>query len=98
MKLFELFTEAELAAQIEAKMVRAVPHPSGWLTLYNYTKVAQFTPELWNHVTDKCRGLIVDNGRHPGGAAIREVLEPRRCAPSRNSHCQPAGHATGAHT
>jgi RNA ligase len=60
MNLFELFSEAELAAQIEARMVRAVPHPSGLLTLYNYTKVAQFTPELWNHVTDKCRGLIVD--------------------------------------
>jgi RNA ligase len=60
MKLFELFSEAELAAQIDAKMVRAVPHPSGLLTLYNYTKVAQYTPELWNHVTDKCRGLIVD--------------------------------------
>jgi len=60
MKLFELFSEADLAAQIEARMVRAVPHPGGRLTLYNYTKVAQFTPELWNHVTDKCRGLIVD--------------------------------------
>jgi len=61
MKLLELFSEAELAAQIEAKMVRAVPHPSGLLTLYSYTKVAQYTPELWNHVTDKCRGLIVAN-------------------------------------
>jgi RNA ligase len=60
MKLFELFSEEDLAAQMEARMVRAVPHPSGMLTLYNYTKVAQFTPELWNHVTDKCRGLIVD--------------------------------------
>ena len=36
MKLLELFSEAELAAQIEAKMVRAVPHPSGLLTLYSY--------------------------------------------------------------
>jgi RNA ligase len=60
MKLFDLISETALAAQIEAKMVRAVPHPGGRLTLYNYTKVAQYTPELWNHVTDKCRGLIVD--------------------------------------
>jgi RNA ligase len=60
MKLFDLFPEAELNAQLEAKMVRATPHPEAALTIYNYTKVAQFTPELWNHVTDLCRGLIVD--------------------------------------
>jgi RNA ligase len=60
MKLFDLFSEAELAAQMEARMVRALPHPSGLLTLFNYTKVAQYTPELWNRVTDRCRGLIVD--------------------------------------
>ena len=55
-----LFSEAELAAQVEALMVKATPHPSGRLTLYNYTKRAPYSPELWNHVTDKCRGLIVD--------------------------------------
>ena len=45
-------------------MVRATPHPGAALTIYNYTKVAQFTPELWNHVTDLCRGLIVDAERN----------------------------------
>lgn len=61
MKLFDLFSESDLAAQIEAKMVKATPHPYAGLTIYNYTQVAQFNPELWNHVTDKCRGLIVDS-------------------------------------
>jgi RNA ligase len=60
MHLTALFSEAELAAQVEALMVKATPHPSGRLTLYNYTKRAPYSPELWNHVTDKCRGLIVD--------------------------------------
>lgn len=60
MKLFDLFTPEELGAQIEAKMVKATPHSFADLTIYNYTQVAQFNPELWNHVTDKCRGLIVD--------------------------------------
>jgi RNA ligase len=58
--LTALFSEAELAAQIEALMVKATPDPSGRLTLYNYTKRAPYSPELWNHVTDKCRGLIVN--------------------------------------
>ncbi len=60
MHLTALFSEAELAAQVEALMVKATPDPSGRLTIYNYTKRAPYSPELWNHVTDKCRGLIVD--------------------------------------
>jgi len=60
MRLTEMFSEAELQAQMDAAMVKATPDPSGRLTILNYTKRAQFTPELWNHVTDKCRGLIVD--------------------------------------
>lgn len=60
MKLFDLFSPEELGAQLEAKMVKATPHPYADLKIYNYTQVAQFNPELWNHVTDKCRGLIVD--------------------------------------
>ena len=60
MHLYDLFSEAELSAQIESLMVKATPHPTGRLTIFNYTKRAQYTPELWNHVTDKCRGLIVD--------------------------------------
>ena len=60
MRMFDLFTESEFNAQIEAKMVKVTPHPSGRLFIANYTQVAQFTPELWNHVTDQCRGLIYD--------------------------------------
>jgi RNA ligase len=60
MHLTELFSQAELQAQIDAVMVKATPDPTGRLTILNYTKRAQYTPELWNRVTDKCRGLIVD--------------------------------------
>jgi RNA ligase len=58
--LTALFSEDELAAQIDALMVKATPDPTGRLTILNYTKRAPYSPELWNHVTDKCRGLIVD--------------------------------------
>jgi hypothetical protein len=61
MHMSAMFSEVELQAQIDALMVKATPDPSGRLTILNYTKRAQFTPELWNHVTDKCRGLIVDS-------------------------------------
>jgi len=61
MHLTDLFSQSDLQAQLDALMVKAMPHPSGRLTILNYTKRAQYTPELWNHVTDKCRGLIVDN-------------------------------------
>ena len=60
MHLTAMFSEAELQAQMDAGMMKATPHPDGGLTILNYTKRAQFTPELWNHVTDKCRGLIID--------------------------------------
>jgi RNA ligase len=61
MHLTDLFSAADLQAQISAGMVKATPDPSGRLTILNYTQRAQFTPELWNRVTDLCRGLIVDN-------------------------------------
>jgi RNA ligase len=64
MQLSELFSEAELQAQMDAVMVKATPHPSGTLTILSYTKRAQYTPELWNHVTDTCRGLIIDIDRN----------------------------------
>ena len=60
MRLTQLFSAADLQSQLEAGMVKATPHPSGRLTIFNYTQRAQYTPELWNHVTDLCRGLIVD--------------------------------------
>jgi RNA ligase len=60
MKLYELFTAEELQAQIDSAMVKRTPDPTGQLAILNYTKRAQYTPELWNRVTDQCRGLIVD--------------------------------------
>jgi hypothetical protein len=60
MKLFELFTADDLRAQIDAAMVKRTPDPTGRLFILNYTKRAQYTPELWSRVTDQCRGLIVD--------------------------------------
>jgi hypothetical protein len=44
MKLFDLFTEDEFKAQVEGKMVKVTPHPSGKLFIANYTQMAQFTP------------------------------------------------------
>ncbi len=61
MKLFDLFTEAELQGQIEKKMVKRQVHPIFPLAILNYTQVATFTPEHWNHVTNKCRGIIYDS-------------------------------------
>ena len=60
MHLTDLFSDADLQAQIAAGMVKPTAHPSGRLTILNYTQRAQFTPELWNHVTDLCRGIVVD--------------------------------------
>jgi RNA ligase len=60
MQLEYLFSAAELDAQVTEGMVKVSPHPGGTLRILNYTKRAQYTPELWNHVTDQCRGLIID--------------------------------------
>jgi RNA ligase len=59
-KLYDLFPQVDLQAQIDAKMVKATVHPNLPLAILNYTPMAQFTPELWNHVTDLCRGLVYD--------------------------------------
>jgi len=61
MHLTQLFSAEDLQSQLTAGMVKATPHPTGRLTIFNYTQRAQYTPELWNHVTDLCRGLIVDS-------------------------------------
>jgi len=71
MHITELFSAADLQAQLDALMVKATPHPSGKLIIYNYTQRAQFTPELWNRVTDLCRGLIVD----PTGNLVARAFE-----------------------
>lgn len=48
----------KLAVQIADGMVKEQTHPCLPLRILNYTQKAQFTPELWNDVTDKCRGVI----------------------------------------
>ena len=57
-KIFDLFSEADFQSQITEKMVKVQNHPSAPLAIANYTQVAQFNQENWNHVTDICRGLI----------------------------------------
>lgn len=62
MNLYDLFTEEELADQIAKKMVKRQFHPEAPLAILNYTQQAAYTPEHWNHVTDKCRGIIYHVG------------------------------------
>lgn len=61
MKLFDYVDAAKLSEQITQGMVKRNDHPDLPLCILNYTPKAQFTPELWNEVTDKCRGLIYDS-------------------------------------
>jgi RNA ligase len=58
MQLFDYVDRAALMEQIAAGMVKEQAHSSLPLRILNYTAKAQYTPELWNEVTDKCRGLI----------------------------------------
>ena len=61
MQLFDYVDREKLMQQIADGMVKEQVHPSLPLRILNYTAKAQFTPELWNEVTDKCRGLIVNS-------------------------------------
>ena len=58
MKIFEYVDHTELMKQIADGMVKETAHPNLPLRILNYTQKAQFTPESWNGITDKCRGLI----------------------------------------
>jgi RNA ligase len=60
MVLFDYVDRDKLAQQITDGMVKENAHSALPLRILNYTPKAQFTPELWNEVTDKCRGLIYD--------------------------------------
>lgn len=57
--LSHLFDTNELAELLEAGYVRKQVHPSGSLTILNYTEKAQYE-RVWNDVTRQCRGLIID--------------------------------------
>jgi RNA ligase len=61
MQLFDYVDREKLMQQIADGMVKEQVHPSLPLRILNYTQKAQFSPELWNEVTDKCRGLIFDS-------------------------------------
>ena len=61
MQLFDYIDRVKLMKQIADGMVKENAHPSLPLRILNYTPKAQFTPEQWNEVTDKCRGLIFDS-------------------------------------
>ena len=61
MQLFDYIDREKLMAQIADGMVKENKHPNLPLSILNYTAKAQFTPELWNEVTDKCRGLIFNS-------------------------------------
>jgi len=59
--IHDLFSDADFQIQRDLGMVKVTKHPMLPLFIYNYTQRAQFTPEHWNHVTDLCRGLVVDS-------------------------------------
>jgi RNA ligase len=58
MKLYDLFSQQDFEQQIADGMVKVTSHPTENLRIANYTQKAQFSPDLWNHVTDLCRGII----------------------------------------
>lgn len=61
MNLYDYVDREKLNQQIEDGMVKEQVHPFSPLHILNYTPKAQFTPESWNEVTDKCRGLIFNS-------------------------------------
>ena len=56
--MFDYVDREKLIQQIADGMVKEQIHPIYPLSILNYTQKAQYTPELWNEVTDKCRGLV----------------------------------------
>ena len=61
MKLFDYVDRDGLMRQIADGMVKEQTHPSLPLRILNYTQKAQYSPEMWNEITDKCRGLIFNS-------------------------------------
>lgn len=58
--LHELIPPDELAAAIEAGLVTRKPHPHLPLSIYTYTRTAQYS-RAWSAATIRCRGLIADD-------------------------------------
>ncbi|MET8752053.1 RNA ligase [Streptomyces sp. NPDC004667] len=58
--LHDLLPAQELAAAIDAGHVTRKPHPELPLSIYTYTRTAQYE-QIWNRVTTRCRGLVADD-------------------------------------
>ncbi|MER7463609.1 T4 RnlA family RNA ligase [Streptomyces sp. NPDC097981] len=58
--LHDLLPQQELAAAIDAGHVTRKSHPELPLSIYTYTRTAQYE-RVWNRVTMRCRGLVVDD-------------------------------------
>ncbi|MGW5850491.1 phosphatase domain-containing protein [Streptomyces sp. NPDC055254] len=58
--LHDLLPAQELADAIEAGHVSRKRHPDLPLSLYTYTRTAQYEG-VWNRVTTRCRGLVADD-------------------------------------
>jgi RNA ligase len=58
--LAQLIPPADLAAAIETGLVTRKPHPTLPLSIYTYTRTAQYS-RAWTTATIRCRGLIADD-------------------------------------
>ncbi|MGW0367153.1 RNA ligase [Streptomyces sp. NPDC002990] len=58
--LHDLMPAQQLADSIDAGYVTRKSHPELPLSLYTYTRTAQYE-QVWNQVTTRCRGLVADD-------------------------------------
>ncbi|MFD8988952.1 RNA ligase [Streptomyces goshikiensis] len=58
--LHDLLPPHDLAAAIDAGHVTRKAHPELPLSIYTYTRTAQYE-QVWNQVTTRCRGLVADD-------------------------------------
>ncbi|MBT2482646.1 T4 RnlA family RNA ligase [Streptomyces sp. ISL-94] len=58
--LHDLMPAQALADSIDAGYVTRKPHPQLPLSLYTYTRTAQYE-RVWDQVTTRCRGLVADD-------------------------------------
>lgn len=93
MHLSEYVDSERLANQIKNGMIKVPKHPSLPLEIYNYTQKAQYTPELWDDVTDKCRGLIVNGA---GKIVSRPFVKFWNFGDARHPETLPANLPAGA--
>ncbi|MFI5617121.1 RNA ligase [Streptomyces sp. NPDC051567] len=58
--LHDLLPAGELAQALDAGHVTRKPHPELPLSIYTYTRSAQYE-QVWNRTTTLCRGLVADD-------------------------------------